>query len=620
MQKTPKLSLKTRLLIPTIIVLAASIITLSVVLIINQKSQMDGIGKSILATTDKTNKQSIELFKRINTEMAANLAHMTEAVGGSLAECTRTALEKEKKSIQEEMESSLARNAESLVKLMAGVAPAAILANNFMDLISYAKSASQNPEIVYAVYLNPDGDPLTRNLDRKHPKVQEWLKSGEGKKKIDKVLSASKKDPSVKLLEQPVALEGKLLGKALLCVDTSATAQKIEKMSNDFAALIQNNTVKVEEILGKQGQEVTGLTGKLLDEAGANYRASAASLEKVIKNSLAEAQVSTYWTVAVVGGLGIVLVSLILFLLLSRMSNQLRGIVKDLDSVSGRVNNASGQISRASQMLAEGSSSQAAAIEETSSSLEEISSMTKRNAENMDKTRSLVRETNSVMGKASKSMEGLTREMSEIAEASRETQKIIKTIDEISFQTNLLALNAAVEAARAGEAGAGFAVVADEVRNLAVRAAEAAQSTAQLIERTVSRIGAGEELVSTTSRAFEEVAGSTAKIDALIDEIANAVNEEARGVTQINSAVTDMDRVVQQNAANSEESASASADLSSEAERMDLFVKNLVAMVDGAGAGNVSTSREEPIGQGETKGSLEAGPDRKALPDLEDDF
>ena len=85
-------------------------------------------------------------------------------------------------------------------------------------------------------------------------------------------------------------------------------------------------------------------------------------------------------------------------------------------------------------------------------------------------------------------MSRLTFPCKQITQASEETQKIVKTIDEIAFQTNLLALNAAVEAARAGEAGAGFAVVADEVRNLAMRAAEAAKNTANLIEGTVQTV------------------------------------------------------------------------------------------------------------------------------------
>ena len=102
-----------------------------------------------------------------------------------------------------------------------------------------------------------------------------------------------------------------------------------------------------------------------------------------------------------------------------------------------------------------------------------------------------MKESNRVVNQANDSMVELTVSMDEILKAGEETQKIIKTIDEIAFQTNLLALNAAVEAARAGEAGAGFAVVADEVRSLAIRAADAAKNTANLIEGTAKTIHDG---------------------------------------------------------------------------------------------------------------------------------
>jgi methyl-accepting chemotaxis protein len=174
--------------------------------------------------------------------------------------------------------------------------------------------------------------------------------------------------------------------------------------------------------------------------------------------------------------------------------------------------------------------------------------------------------------------------MEEISKASEETSKIIKTIDEIAFQTNLLALNAAVEAARAGEAGAGFAVVADEVRNLAMRAADAAKNTAELIEGTVKKVKDGSELVTSTNDAFTEVAQSSSKVGELVGEIAAASSEQAQGIEQVNKAMGEMDKVVQGAAANAEESASASEELNAQAEQMKGIVHNLARIVGGAGA------------------------------------
>jgi len=270
------------------------------------------------------------------------------------------------------------------------------------------------------------------------------------------------------------------------------------------------------------------------------------------------------------------------FYIFRSVTKPIHRVVEGLSEGAEQVASSSGQLSSSSQKLAEGASEQAASIEETSSSLEEMSSMTKQNAGNATQADNLMKEANQVVSKANTSMGELTHSMEEISKASEETSKIIKTIDEIAFQTNLLALNAAVEAARAGEAGAGFAVVADEVRNLAMRAAEAARNTANLIEGTVKKVKDGGDLVASTNDAFSEVAQSAAKVGELVAEIAAASNEQAQGIGQVNTAVAEMDKVVQQNAANAEESASASEEMSAQAEQMKGYVGELIALVGGS--------------------------------------
>lgn len=287
-----------------------------------------------------------------------------------------------------------------------------------------------------------------------------------------------------------------------------------------------------------------------------------------------------YWQIAVmILVLGVSLVAS--WLITSRISRSLKSLSIGLGDATEEVTSASGQVSSASQTLAQGASEQAASIEEASASLEEMSAMTNQNANNAQQANVLMETTRSVVQEANDAMHALIDSMQEISHASEETSKIIKTIDEIAFQTNLLALNAAVEAARAGEAGAGFAVVADEVRNLAMRAAQAAKSTAELIEETVKKVKNGSAIVSKTNAAFSEVAGSTAKASELIGEIAEASKEQAQGIGQVNSSVSEMDKVIQNTAATAEETASASEELSAQAEHMKAMVQELLGLILG---------------------------------------
>ncbi len=292
------------------------------------------------------------------------------------------------------------------------------------------------------------------------------------------------------------------------------------------------------------------------------------------------------------------------------------GTVRILRRFSGRIDKgarqvtyASEQVASASESSAEGATRQASFLEETAASLEQIVSKTHQNAEYAKDANNVMKESTVIVHTANDSMDQLEDSMALISRASDDMSRIIKTIDEIAFQTNLLALNAAVEAARAGEVGAGFAVVAEEVRNLAMRSANAAKDTSELIANTTKRISDGADLMKKTNDDFDRVEESVLKVSDLIKAISQASNDQTKGLNQINEAFSEMDKLTHHNAASAEESAAAAEELHSQARLMRESADDLKSEIDGNYSGKRPNRIPEmtpgPASLGKRRDSLE---------------
>ena len=229
---------------------------------------------------------------------------------------------------------------------------------------------------------------------------------------------------------------------------------------------------------------------------------------------------------------------------------------------SDEVLTGSDQMSEGSQSLADGTTRQAAAIEQISATIADVSSKVSMTAKNAARAGDISRQTENEVNLQDSSIRNMVAAMNDISNTSKEIEKIIKTIEDISFQTNILALNAAVEAARAGDAGKGFAVVADEVRNLASKSAEAASSTTSLITASIDAVGKGSKIALATAESMKEVKHMSTQTAELITEIASASAEQTESIKQITSGIEQISQVIQTNSATAEETAASCEELS----------------------------------------------------------
>ena len=166
------------------------------------------------------------------------------------------------------------------------------------------------------------------------------------------------------------------------------------------------------------------------------------------------------------------------------------------------------QLSTSGPDLAQRAQAQAEAVQEVATRVRSAVDGTGSTQRRVDSTAERARTCKQRLQEACQQMGRIGATIQELGNASKTTQTVLQTIDQVAFQTNLLALNAAIEAARAGDHGRGFAVVADEVRSLAKRSADAAHGNEDVIARSLRASVQGQELVAAMNTALAEALGS----------------------------------------------------------------------------------------------------------------
>ncbi len=120
-----------------------------------------------------------------------------------------------------------------------------------------------------------------------------------------------------------------------------------------------------------------------------------------------------------------------------------------------------------------------------------------------------------------------------LEDKTRQIEKTLEAITNVTIQTNMLAVNGSIEAARAGEHGRGFSVVADDIRNLANESAQNADKIKDLVralQLQITKSGTNVEMAGKSSIAESIKAKTSSHSLDLIEQEANIIESSIKGI------------------------------------------------------------------------------------------
>lgn len=350
-----------------------------------------------------------------------------------------------------------------------------------------------------------------------------------------------------------------------------AMAERYENALQLFTAGGGANPQEADKLVKGQDRAATDLLDKIVEALAKQANANVANESELLARKL--------WVLCLTGAAIFLLVTAFAAVTVNRTSRTLRQAVEGITGVATEIEAMAAAVAASSRSIADISVAQAESLKEVQNSSEAIHAISVKISQDSSSAAALVAESQTRVAETRNSLRQMTDAMSDLRSHNGKISNINSVIDNIAFQTNILALNAAVEAARAGEAGMGFAVVAGEVRGLALRSAQAAESTAALIEDSIAKSVDSEVKLAQVTATIQASHADSAQVQSLFEAVSRGSRAQTGGVQRVAAAVDCMRTATDSAHSAAKESAGAAKGLTAQSDALMQIVAQLAAAV-----------------------------------------
>lgn len=513
--------LRSRLLRPVFIALGIALLVQVLVAVALTRSTVTALEADLAARLGADSQHVSSELEQASREVTASLDSLSQNTRQRLSAGLSTRLKDEQTQLRATLEKDLKDSATDMAELLAAVAPRAMWDGDTPTLSEFARRAQRNPNVLFVVYDDAQGEHLTRYLNRENESIKALLAKGEGERAMDKVLNAAKNDPSVYYVEASISPNGVEIGKVRMGVSTATVEANLAALDKRFTALIGNGEQLITDSLQGAATQSSAALRTRLESAQTAASTMASNTTATVQDAAETLRWRIGMSLALVG-LGVLLVLAVvlgrrvvskLHLLISalndlaagegdltkrvklnsndeigdmaaavnRFVDKLQPIVREAGDVAQQTGVEIGALSKrnaganaAAEMQRDEVAASLKALEQMADEAQSESHAMQAALKQVVEIRQATDETTRTSNQVGNLIEALagqvetgSRVIERLAQQSEQIEVVLEVIHGIAEQTNLLALNAAIEAARAGETGRGFAVVADEVRALA---------------------------------------------------------------------------------------------------------------------------------------------------------